>query len=123
MELVTVDHLVPGRDAHTALVAHSETSLRRGLEFGEPVVLWVGGRDHYAAKVREIEFEIEDTVYTLELGARLPADLAAERLAGLTTDQDLELHEIVDLLGDLRRMPPTEAPPGQDGPELRVAYA
>jgi hypothetical protein len=123
MELISVDRVVRGRDAHTAMVAHSETSLRRGLEFGEPVVLRVGGRDHYAAKVRQIEFEPEDTIYTLDLGARLPADLAEERLGGLTTDHDLELHEIVDLLGDLRRMPPTEAPPVHDDPELRVALA
>ena len=127
MELIEVDRVVRGRDAHTAVVAHSETELRRGLEFGEPVVLRVGGRDHYAAKVRQIEFELDDTIYTLDLGARLPGDLAAERLVGLTADHDLELHELVDLLGDLRRMPPTEAPPTREDQEhedlVRAALA
>ncbi len=123
MELIEVDRVVPGDVAHTAVLAHSETTLRRGLEHGEPVVLRVAGRDDYAAKVRRIEFELDDTVYILDLGARLPDDLAAERLAGLTPDHDLELHELVDLLGDLRRMPPTQAPPAHEDPQLRVAYA
>ncbi len=114
MQLVEVDRVVRGQDAHTAVVAHSQTSLRRGLEYGEPVVLLVGGRDHYAAKVRDIEFEADDTVYVLDLSVRLPPDLAEERLAGLTPDHDLELHELVDLLGELRRMPPTQADPTND---------
>jgi hypothetical protein len=123
MQLIEVDRVVRGRDAHTALVAHSQTSLQRGLEFGEPVVLRVGGRDNYAAKVRDIEFEHDDTVYTLDLSVRLPEDLAEERLAGLTTESDLELHEIVDLLGELRRMPPTQTRPTEDALEVRVAFA
>lgn len=114
MQLVEVDTVVRGQDPHTALVAHSQTTLRRGLEYGEPVVLLVGGRDHYAARVRDIEFEPEDTVYVLDLSVRLPADLAEERLAGLTPDHDLPMHELVDLLGDLRRMPPTRAEPLAD---------
>jgi hypothetical protein len=123
MELIEVDRVVPGEAAHTAVLAHSETTLRRGLEHGEPVVLRVGGRDHYAAKVRRIEFEVDDTIYILDLGARLPDELATERLAGLTPDHDLAVHELGDLLGDLRRMPPTQAPPSHDDPQLRVAYA
>jgi len=131
MQLVEVDRIVRGRDAHTAVVAHSETSLVRGLEYGEPVVLLVAGRDHYAARVREIEFEPEDTVYVLDLSARLPGDLAEDRVAGLRPDHDLQLHELVDLLGDLRRMPPTSASDpsrersdeAEDLLELAVAYA
>ena len=130
MLVVEVDRVVRGRQAHTAVVAHSETSLTRGLEYGEPVVLLVAGRDHYAARVREIEFEPEDTVYVLDLSTRLPGDLAEERIAGLQAGHDLQLHELVDLLGELRRMPPTTAPrrdrqddPGEPGDLLEVAVA
>ena len=121
MQLVEVDHLVRGTEPHTVVVAHSGTSLARGLEHGEPVVLLVAGQDHYAARVREIEFEPEDTVYVLDLSARLPGDLAAERVAGLRADHDLPLHELVDLLGELRRMPPTPAaPPPPPDPDARA---
>lgn len=109
MQVVEVARVVRGSDAHTAVVAHSETSLTRGLEPREPVVLVVGGKDYYAARVREIEFQPEDTIYVLDLSTRLPGDLAEERIAGLRAEHDLSMHELVDLLGELRRMPPTTA--------------
>ena len=108
MLVVEVDRIVRGPEAHTVVVAHSETSLGRGLEYGEPVVLLVAGRDHYAARVREIQFEPEDTVYVLDLSTRLPGDLAEERVAGLRPDHDLQLHELVDLLGDVRHLRPVD---------------
>ena len=109
MELIEVAELARGRDAGTVLVAHSETTLRRGLEFGEEVVVREAGADFHAAVVVEIAFELDDTVYTLVLGTRLPPDLARERLEGLDPDRhDLELHELVDLLGDVRHLRPVD---------------
>ncbi len=104
--------LVRGRDGQTAVVAHSESGLTRGLELGEAVVLSVGS-EYRAAKVRHLEFEPDDTYYTLDLGGRLPADLAHERIAGLGPLSDTSLHEVVDLLGELR--PPR---PGDLGDSL-----
>jgi len=103
MELIEVADLAPGRDDVTVVLAHSATGLTRGLEFGEAVILRSVEGEHWAAKVRDIGFEVDDTVYTLDLGARLPDDIAADRIRGLDpVRHDLELHEIVDLLGDLR---------------------
>ncbi|GAB3761110.1 hypothetical protein FB382_003283 [Nocardioides ginsengisegetis] len=121
MELIEVIELAPGREDDTVVVAHSATSLTRGLEFGEAVVLRTAEGEHWTAKVRDIGFEVDDTVYTLDLGARLPDDLAADRLEGLDPlRHDLELHEVVDLLGDLRRRGDHEAGP-TDLAELPLA--
>lgn len=107
MELIEVTELVRGRDGQTAVVAHSDTGLDRGLEIGEAVVLSEGS-EFRAAKVRNLEFEPEDTYYTFELGGRLPEDLAQERVAGLGPMTDVRLHEVVDLLGDLRQSGPPD---------------
>ena len=101
MEIVELDGSVPVRGERILVVGHSRTGLSRGLDPRESVVLHAG-TDYYAAQVRGIEFELEDTVYTLEVGARLPEDLALERVAGLDPQRhDLTLHELVDLLGEL----------------------
>ena len=122
MELVEVTRLVRSPDGRTAVVAHSETRLTRGLDLGEAVVLRAGGQ-YRAARVRNIEFGPEDTVYTLELGSRLPEELARQRLAGVPEDQH-QLHEVVDLLGDLRHDHagdhPHEQPPPVDVVEPRL---
>jgi hypothetical protein len=89
---------------HLLVVAHTRTKLIRGLEFDEAVVVRTSGGELHAARVLDIAFEPEDTIYTLDVGARLPEDLARERVAGLDADvHDLALHELVDLLGELAR--------------------
>ena len=101
MEIVVLDESVPVRGERVLVVGHSRTRLERGLEPRESVVLRAGD-DHYAAQVRGIEFELDDTIYTFEVGARLPENLALERVAGLDPEvHDLSLHELVDLLGEL----------------------
>jgi hypothetical protein len=86
------------------LVAHSQTGLRRGLDHGETLVLRTADGELHAVRVVDMSFELTDTVYTLEVGARLPEDLARERVAGLDAAvHDLALHEVVDLLGQLAR--------------------
>jgi len=103
MEIVELKPTVGVRGEHTLVVRHSLTGLDRGLEPRESVVLHTADGDHYAAQVRGIEFELEDTIYTFAVGGRLPEDLALERVEGLDADaHDLSLHELVDLLGDMR---------------------
>jgi hypothetical protein len=103
MEIVELDATTSVRGERTLVVGHSLTRLDRGLEPRESVVLRTADGDYYAAQLRGIEFELEDTIYTFAVGGRLPEDLALERVQGLDADvHDLSLHELVDLLGDLR---------------------
>ena len=102
MELIELKGAIRVAGGHVLVIPHSQTSLRRGLNHDEPLVLRAANGEMYAAKVLDIGFEPEDTVYTLEVGARLPRALARERIAGLDPAvHDLALHEVVDLLGDL----------------------
>ncbi|GAA1761815.1 hypothetical protein GCM10009795_005330 [Nocardioides hankookensis] len=103
MEIVEVDASVVVRGMAKLTVHHHETGLNRGLEHREPVVLRTATGEMYAAQVWAIDFEVEDTLYTLAIGARLPGDLALERVEGLDwARHDLAMHELVDLLGRLR---------------------
>jgi hypothetical protein len=103
MEIIDAGELLPGPGERTVLVAHSRTGMRRGLDFGEAVLLRAEDGEYHVAKVVDITFELDDTVYTCLLGGRIPEDLARERARGIDPGRDdLELHEIVDLLHDLR---------------------
>lgn len=102
MEIVALDPSVRVRGERAVVVAHGATGLTRGLEQREAVVLHTVDGDYFAAQVSGIDFDIEDTFYTFDIGARLPEDLALERVQGLDPDaHDLGLHEIVDLLGEI----------------------
>ena len=104
MVIIELDETVQVRRERTIVVGHGQTRLARGLEPRETVVLRTAVGDFYAARVEGIEFELEDTVYTFDVSARLPEDLALERVAGLDPAvHDLALHEVVDLLGELSR--------------------
>jgi hypothetical protein len=104
MEFVELNGPARVEGDHLLVVAHSRTGLTRGLDHGEAVVVRTSGGENHAARVLDIAFEPDDTVYTLDVGARLPEDLARERVAGLDADvHDLALHELVDLLGELAR--------------------
>ena len=122
MEIIEPTELLRGPDGRTVLVAHSQTSLGRGLDHGEAVMLRVEDGEFHVARVTDISFEPDDTVYTFELGGRIPEDLARERAEGLDPARDdLELHEIVDLLGDLRDQGTNcDAPPEQFTPRPAV---
>lgn len=103
MQIIVLDGTVQVRGERALVVGHSLTDLARGLDPREPVVLRTGEGDCYAARVHAIDFELEDTIYTFEIGARLPEDLALERVDGLDPRRhDLTLHELVDMLGELR---------------------
>jgi len=84
------------------VLRHRDTDLERGLEPGELVVIGTPDGLLHAGRVEGIEFELDDTVYTLAVGGRLPPDLARERIEGLDPGRhDLAIHEIVEMLGDL----------------------
>lgn len=111
MEIIEPREVARAADGRSVVVAHSQTALRRGLEPEEAVILVLDDGEHHVARVVGIEFELDDTVYTLEPGGRIPADLAQERAAGLdAAEHDLALHEIVDLLHGLRRQGSDRAP-------------
>lgn len=90
-------------------VAHRETSLERGLDRDESVIVLDADGGFHAAAVDEVDFTLDDTVYRLRIGARLSADLAADRLSGMPISVErLQVHDVADLLGELR---------GQGSPE------
>jgi hypothetical protein len=103
MEIIDLDQSVLVRGVRTIDVRHEATGCARGLEPGEAVVLRTAGGDLYAAQVQGVDFLPMDTVYTFLVGARLPEDLATERVAGLDPARhDVMIHDVVDLLGGLR---------------------
>lgn len=85
-------------------VAHSSTSLSHGLEPHEAVVLAGSDGEQHLAVVADIEFELEDTVYVLEVGARVPPETADRLVAGAGEPAGEEgVTAVVELLGQLRR--------------------
>lgn len=98
------------------VVSHEDTGLDVPLVEGQEVLVTDRDGEFHAAVVLSVHPFVDPflgpgddapqrgPVYALHIGARLPMDMAAQRL----TDVDLMpenrgLHEIVDLLGDLRR--------------------
>jgi len=69
------------RRSRTLRLSHVAAGLTRGLEPGESVLL-PDGEDFVAAWVDDLEFELEDTVYHLRLGATVPAAQAFAMVAG-----------------------------------------
>ena len=104
MEIVEVPTAV-GAGSLVLDVAHSMLGLSRGLEPGEQLVLHDRAGEFHAATVADITFTLDDTHYVLTVGARLTAEMAEQRRLGLQTgSEDADLHDVVDLLGDLRRI-------------------
>ncbi|MBF4163630.1 hypothetical protein [Nocardioides acrostichi] len=58
----------------TLVISHRDSQLRRGLEIDEELVLVDPDGEFHAATVVELHFELEDTLYVLRLGARLPPE-------------------------------------------------
>jgi hypothetical protein len=91
------------RRSGSVLVRHGSTSLTRGLEQGEVVL--VRDRDDYrSALVADIAFELTDTAYRLELGPVITESevLAARRDALLDTVDSAGRVDTVELLALLR---------------------
>ena len=102
MKVVHVGLRAPG--ASSIEVVQSATRASDVLTLGEHVLVETSAGELYAAEVVAITPTWWDRVYELELGARLPRDLALERLAGLDPAvHDVATHEVLDLLGELAR--------------------
>jgi hypothetical protein len=103
--------------AGTFTLAHASTDLTRGLNPLEEVVIRDLDGELHAATVEDIDYTLDDTVYLLQVGVRLPPEIAEERLRqdgpGATSENPEDgvedVQSIVDLLGRLRRRPRGEA--------------
>jgi hypothetical protein len=104
MELIDLE--VPSAqlaDRYFVQVRHSRTGLGRGLELAERVVLQDRDGGYHAATVEAVEFTLDDTLYRVRLGARLPEDIAQERLSGEPLSRDRQsIHDVIDLVDHLR---------------------
>jgi hypothetical protein len=112
MELVVVPFVladVAGTAASREVrVSHVGAGLERGLELGEDVVLHCADGEFLAARVTGFDFELEDTLYRLEPGVRLPLRDAAVRLGVEEGDlrdrgRAVTVQDVLDLLGEVRR--------------------
>ena len=104
MELIHVD--LSSVDLVSALrpiaVSHRSTELSRVLREAEEVLVSDRDGEFHAAVVLSVDLE-DDPGYELHIGARLPMEMAAQRLADVELlPEEQGLHDIVDLLGDLR---------------------
>jgi hypothetical protein len=87
------------------VIPHARTGLDSVLEVGDALVVTDQDGEFHGASVVAVGGDGHDPEYHLRIGARLPMDLAAERM----TDVDVRpekaaLHDVVDLLGELRGM-------------------
>lgn len=100
MERIELELSEFSRRSGSVLVAHTATALDRGLEPAERILVGDGDRQ-WCATVRDISFDLTDTLYRVELDEELDAAEAAmlldEPLRGGTDHLDL-----VDVLGLLR---------------------
>lgn len=79
MELLQIELTSFERRARTTVVAHGATTLARGLEPGEPVILRDADGTCWSAFVSDLDFDLDDTRYRFTLVE--PVALAAEQPA------------------------------------------
>jgi hypothetical protein len=92
--------------SRSLLVGHVGSGLTQGLEPGQHVLVHDEAAGlHHTAVVADIDFELEDTVYRLELRGRITATEAAEWLqpAHERPADRLTTADIAELLETLRR--------------------
>jgi hypothetical protein len=82
---------------------HSRTTLARGLEPGEELVILDADGEYHAAVVVDIDFVLDDTVYVLQTGVRLPEELAVARLESVDGVRRGDVDGVVDLIGEMLR--------------------
>ncbi|MDP3890104.1 hypothetical protein [Nocardioides sp.] len=84
-------------------VSHYSAGLAAALEPGDPVVLRDSTGEYYSATVADLSFDLADTHYRLEIGVRLPEEIALDRLAGFPAAFESEaLQELLELIGQAR---------------------
>jgi hypothetical protein len=124
MELIVTELSEFTRRSRSLAIAHGETELTRGLEYGERVLVR-SGAEYRTAVVVDIDFDLNDTHYRLVLGGKVPAQLAADALVGEiaptapnastpsspaapATSGKVSVHDVADLLarsGAAHRIP------------------
>jgi len=93
------------RRAGSVLVAHSGTTLERGLEPGERVLIRDRGVGYRTATVRDISFDLTDTHYRLELGVEVSAAEASLLCAeSHTSAAAADLADVLALLHEARAL-------------------
>lgn len=110
MELIVTEISEFTRRSRSLMVAHGDSGLTRGLEYGERVLVLSDG-EYRTAVVVDIDFDLDDTHYRLVLGGRVPADLAEDTLVGEiapSVSGRVSVHDVADLLarsGSAHRIP------------------
>ena len=82
---------------------HSRTTLTRGLEPGEELVVLDSDGEYHAAVVVDLDFMADDTVYVLQTGVRLPEEIALARLEAADGVRPGDVDGVVDLIGEMLR--------------------
>ena len=105
MERVDLELNAFTRRSGSVLVAHSATGLDRGLEPGERLLIR-DGEQHWVAAVHDISFDLTDTYYRMQLGARLDAAEAGLLLAeaSRTGEDRVDLSDVMVLLREARSL-------------------
>lgn len=84
MELLDIELTSFERRARTTVVAHGDTTLERGLEPGESVVLRDSDGTCWSAFVSDLDFDLDDTRYRFTLVEPLAhADAGVGRVEAL----------------------------------------
>lgn len=91
------------RRAASMQVAHSATTLTRGLEPGERILVR-DGEEHFVATVRDISFDLTDTHYRLELGAHVAREDVDMLLSESPAAGPTDLGDVLDLLREARQL-------------------
>lgn len=112
MELIVTEISDFTRRSRSLVIAHGDTELTRGLEYGERVLVQ-DGAEYRTAVVVDIDFDLNDTHYRMVLGGRVPNELAEETLIGeidpsANTSGQVSIRDIADMLarsGSVHRIP------------------
>ncbi|MFL6156719.1 MAG: hypothetical protein ACJ72D_11535 [Marmoricola sp.] len=114
MELIEIELSDFTRRSRSLALTHSSTTLTRGLEYGERVLV-LAGSEYRTAVVADVEFALTDTHYRLVLGGRVPTEQAEHALLGeITVTRDdlvagrVSVTDVADMLarsGAAHRIP------------------
>lgn len=80
MHVVEVNLTEFTRRSRSVVVNHGDTDLPRGLEYGESIMVHIGGEEYRTAVVVAVEFSLTDTHYRLIIGGRVPRNLVHEHI-------------------------------------------
>lgn len=81
MELIETQLSEFTHRSRSLTISHSESGLKRGLDYGERVLVRSRG-EYRTAVVADIDFTAQDTEYRMVLGGHVPTQVAEEQLLG-----------------------------------------